>query len=247
MTRSKIIRERAAAAQRRVSTQALKSTLPARKGTKMERAMTATQLAQENGLDGRPYLVMVDAQGVAYLRVEMTTQGARFIVHTGPAIEVVEMDTTTIRSRGLKPIPEASIQDAAKILAKPLTSSIIVSERSKKYLNTILNDKELMTMAKTTKSAKPAKSAKAAASAKSSTSTRGANTIVAFKKMADEKALPAQALGILEIVKKAGKLTIAELKKRMEGKIETKQPLGVIWSFYRSRLTKGGYLTVTAA
>jgi hypothetical protein len=240
------VRERAAQAQRRVGTQALKSTLPARKGTKMERAMTATQLAQENGLDGRPYLVMVDAQGVAYLRVEMTTQGARFIVHTGPAIEVVEMDTTTIRSRGLKPIPEASIQDAAKILAKPLTSSIIVSERSKKYLNTILNDKELMTMAKQ-KNAKPTKSAKAAASAKSSTSTRGANTIVAFKKMADEKALPAQALGILEIVKKAGKLTIAELKKRMEGKIETKQPLGVIWSFYRARLTKGGYLTVTAA
>jgi len=87
--------------------------------------------------------------------------------------------------------------------------------------------------------------AKATKNTTAKNSTRGSDAIVEFKKMAKEHNLPAQAVGIVEIVKKAGKLTIAELKKRMERKIQTKQPIGVIWSFYRNRLSKGGYLKVT--
>ena len=57
--------------------------------------------------------------------------------------------------------------------------------------------------------------------------------------------LPAQAAGILTVLKaKGGKLTVAELTKAMDGKIETKQPMGAIWGFYRSKLIKGGYVSV---
>jgi hypothetical protein len=77
--------------------------------------------------------------------------------------------------------------------------------------------------------------------------TRGGDAVVTFKKMAAVEALPPQAQGILEIVKKAGKITVAELKKGMKAKITTKQSVGALWSFYRNRLIKGGYLTATKA
>jgi hypothetical protein len=74
----------------------------------------------------------------------------------------------------------------------------------------------------------------------------GEPVIITFKKDAVSGALPPQAAGILALVKAAQKIERADLLKKMEGKIKTKQPMGVIWSFYRSQLVRGGFVAVTA-
>lgn len=122
-------------------------------------AAPGAPLSLENAVPGgNPYLVMQDAQGRAYLRVAESL----FITLTGKRVELVKMDAATVRSRSFQSFPEASVIDAAKIFAKPLTAEVIVGDRARKYLDVILNDKELIEMAKAKKARKT--SAKAAAS-----------------------------------------------------------------------------------
>lgn len=71
--------------------------------------------------------------------------------------------------------------------------------------------------------------------------------VVTFKKDAKEGTLPKQAVAILEIVSKAGTLTVDQLKAKMEGKITTTQPVASIWSFYRKQLIDDGYIKVAKA
>ena len=68
--------------------------------------------------------------------------------------------------------------------------------------------------------------------------------IVNLKKMPEDGALPAQALGILKVLKaNGGKLVASNLVAKLQGQIETKQSLKAIWSFYRGRLLGDGYIT----
>lgn len=245
---SKLVKARAAKAAQTIGTRVVTETLGKAKGRKVQKAMAAIAPLQEapKAAQIRPYMVMVDSQGVGYLRTANTEKGSQFVLNTGNRIEMVEMDAATIKSRALKAVPEASISDTVKILAQPLTSSVIISDRARKALDAILNDKEFIEMAKATKSAKAAKKAtKTTASAKSG-STRSAEAVVAFKKAPKDGELPAQAAGIVALVKAAGKLTIEALLKKMEGKITTKQTMQTIFSFYKARLVKEGYVTVTA-
>lgn len=144
--RSKIIRERARAAEKRIGTH-VTTALGKTKSRKLVTALSTLGKARENGW--RPsYMVLADTQGVGYLRVEATALGARFLLNTGTRIDLVELDARTIRSRQLKEVPEASILEAARILAAPLTSGVIISKRAKVVLNKILEDKEIAGMAK---------------------------------------------------------------------------------------------------
>ena len=170
--RSKAVRARAAAAQVRVGKQAITSTLPPR--GKLEDAMATVAAVGESEC---PYAVQVDNQGVAYLRTALTAKGAQFIVNTGPEVQVVEFDNASIRSRGFRTVPEASVTEAVQILSRPLTKSVIISKRAKAALDVILNDKEFITMATATKAAKKAakKSSVAAKTGKSNAKTTGAS------------------------------------------------------------------------
>lgn len=207
------------------------------------RAATTTNKERVNG-----YAVLVDNQQVAYLRVEETAKGAKFLLNTGKRVDVVELDNQTMRSRALEIIPEASVIEAAKVLANPPYDGVIISERSKKLLEQILTDKKLEETEMTTKAAKKnTKSASTSAAHAKSGSTRSAESIVKLNKMAKEGELPKQALTILEVLKAAGKLSIAELQKKMASKIESKQSMAALWGFYRSRLVKGGFVTVAPA
>jgi hypothetical protein len=205
MTRSKVVRARAAAAEKRIGAYAVGTTLAA-KGKKLDKAVETVARAADGT---KPYLVMVDSQGVGYLRVEVTKTGARLLVNTGKKIETVEMDTKTLRSRNLQPCPEAGVMEAAKVLARPLTPGVIISERSKRYLDTILNDKELVEMANAKKSTK--KSAKVAA-AKSAAPKKAAGTKRANG--LDEK------FAVVEKVLMAhkGSMTRKEFRAALEGK-----------------------------
>lgn len=225
MTRSKVVAERAKAADRRIGTRVVTQSL-GHGNRKLAKVVGTVQ-------QDRDYLIMIDTQGVAYLRVAPQL----FILNTGSKIELIQMDEKTILSRALTPVPQASVVDAAKILAQPLTEKVIISDRAKKYLDQILNDKEFITMAK-------AKKTPAAKKEASKSNGKAATHVVVFKKMAKEDDLPKQAFGILNILKAKGKATIADLQKAMEGKIETKQPMSAIWGFYRAKLIKGGFITV---
>lgn len=169
--RSKILRNRAKASARRIATRVIVDTLADTKSRKLVDAVASTAAVQEagKGATERPWLVMTDSQGVAYLRVEILPKGGRFLLNTGRSIEVVELPNDTIRSRNLKAAPEASVLDAAKILARPLTSSVTIAARSRPYLNLILNDEELITMAKAKKTTKKA----AGKTAKGKTTSNG--------------------------------------------------------------------------
>lgn len=68
--------------------------------------------------------------------------------------------------------------------------------------------------------------------------------IVTFKKEAKEDTLPTQAATILSIVKSNKSLTVADLQKKMEGKITSSQKMSALWGFYRLRLIKGGFIGV---
>lgn len=199
----------------------------------------------------KPYMIFVDKQAAAYLRVAQGKKNDLFIINTGAkTVDLIEMDAKTAKSRGLEAVPEASVLDATKVLAKPLNSGIIVSERAQKYLNEILSDKELADMATKKAAAKASKkgATKSAARAKSGNGTRASETaIVKFKKAVKEGDLPKQAAVIVGLVQKAGELTVAKLLEKMEGNVTTKQPMKTIFSFYKTKLVDEGYVTVTAA
>ena len=63
-----------------------------------------------------------------------------------------------------------------------------------------------------------------------------------------EKKFAPQAMGILEILKKAGKkgLSRVELVKAMDGVITSRQPLGRILSYYQKALAESGCVELIA-
>jgi len=72
--------------------------------------------------------------------------------------------------------------------------------------------------------------------------------IVHLKKMPADGEIPAQALGILKVLKANGsKMGASALVAKLQGQIETKQSLKVIWSFYRARLRGDGYIEIEGA
>jgi hypothetical protein len=76
---------------------------------------------------------------------------------------------------------------------------------------------------------------------------RTPSAVVILKKLAGKDALPAQALATLGVLKaKGGKLTVEELKKAMQGRVKSKQSMSAIWSFYRARLIRKGFIAVAA-
>ena len=162
----------------RVGKQAITATLKtsARGAKKMESVMETVAAVTEVPENDRPYAVQCDNQGVAYLRVSQTDKGAVYLLNTGPEIQVVEMDTATIHSRGLKTVPEASVLESAEILAHPLVKSVTISKRARTALDSILNDKEFIAMATATKKAKKAatKSSAAAKTGKTAAKKTGA-------------------------------------------------------------------------
>jgi len=238
------------AIKKRVAKQAVAESFGAKVAEKaVEAAPEAPASAPE--ASPKPYMIFVDKQAAAYLRVEQGKKSDFYIINTGAkTVDLIEMDSKTAKSRGLEAVPEASVLDAAKVLAKPLNSGIIVSERAQKYLNQILADQELIEMANKKATAKTKKGAtKSTARAKSgATGTRAADTaIVKFKKAVKDGDLPKQAATIVGLVQKAGELTVAKLLEKMEGQVVTKQPMKTIFSFYKTKLVSEGYLTVTAA
>jgi hypothetical protein len=76
---------------------------------------------------------------------------------------------------------------------------------------------------------------------------RSKRAVVILKKLAGKDALPAQALAILAVLKgKGGNLAVEELKKAMQGRVNSKQSMSAIWSFYRARLIRKGFIAVAA-
>lgn len=128
--------------------------------------------------DPKSWAVVEDVQGVAYLRV--SENPPLFILNTGSKVELLEMDKATVQSRNIKAKPyensEEKVLEAAKILLSPLTSSVIVSERAKKYLEEILNNKEITEMANEKKVAKGKKTATASKSGKAAPKTAAKRT-----------------------------------------------------------------------
>lgn len=115
----------------------------------------------------RAYAVLLDAQGVAYLRTAQTEKHSLFVLNTGTAVELIKMDAGTVSTRGLQ-VVDTDILAAARILFTPLTESVIVSERAKTELNKILNDEEWITfMAAEKKHRSAKKGTKGTARAKS--------------------------------------------------------------------------------
>jgi len=77
------------------------------------------------------------------------------------------------------------------------------------------------------------------------TKSQRVSPTVTLKKAAKQDELPKQAAGILKVLEaNGGKLTVVELTKRMEGKIETRQATAAIWGFYRARLVSKGFVAV---
>lgn len=87
----------------------------------------------------------------------------------------------------------------------------------------------------------------AAKSAKKLAAKPASETVIVFKKAAKEGDLPKQAEQILALVEKAKQIERAALFAKMKSVIKTKQPLERIWSHYRNRLVKEGYVTINAA
>ncbi len=196
---------------------------------------------------GKPYMILVDAQAVAYLRVAVGPEGkkSQYIINTGSkAVDVIEMDKATAKARGLTEVPEASVLEAAKVLAKPLVSGIIVSERATKYLNEILNDPEMIEMAKAKAAKATTKKSAAPKTAKGATTRATVDAVVAFKKLQKDGELPPQAVAIVELLKKSGELQVSKLLEKMSAVVKTKQTMQIIFSFYKKRMIDGGFIAV---
>lgn len=95
-----------------------------------------------------PYAVMLDQHGVYYLRVGGDTRGVQLILNTGRSVDVISMDNSTVHSRDLRPVPNGSILEAARQLAKPASRSVQVSDRAAGILQQIMKDKEILAMAR---------------------------------------------------------------------------------------------------
>ncbi len=94
------------------------------------------------------YGVMMDQQGVQYLRVGGSTAGIQVIHNDGRTVELVTMDNSTVRSRYMQPVANGNVLEAAKQLVKPQTASVQVSSRAAEILQQILHNKEILEMAR---------------------------------------------------------------------------------------------------
>lgn len=213
-------------------------------------------------IDYEALQVFRDQNGVVYLRVSIEPNSAKFVVHKGFSVELVEIDYKSVKSLYLQPVVDASILEAAKRLLHPLNDQVTISQRAKEHLTTFVNDKEIQTMATkptakaikkfstvnapAAKGSKEAKAAKSAAKKPAGEPRKNAASEkeVKYKKAPKDGDLPKQAEQIVEILKAKGSMTVAELQKAMEGKVQTKQPMSAIWGFYRARLIAGGFITV---
>lgn len=213
----------------------------------------ATPSPEQKAPTPKPYMVMKDGQGVGYLRVALKPK-ALFVLQTGSAVELIEMDQATIRSRNMVECSEENILEAARILLTPLSNSVMVSERCKKYLQEILSDKEIITMAneaKTKKAAKKTAKATGKAAPKNAASKgpkaprKVSNPTIKLAKAPKDGELKGQALAIVEILKENGKkLPKVELIAAIGKKIPSKNVLGAsdIWAMNRKKLIEGGFV-----
>lgn len=152
-------------------------------------APTAKAAKEQAGVS--VYQVFRDQNGIAYLRVEIRKTGlARYVVNKGFGVEVVELDRATIAGMNLLPVPGASILNAARRLAQPLNSSVIVSQRAHEQLNKILTNTEMIEMEKAKKfatvTAPAAKKSNGNSAAKTATK-KAAKAPKAAKKSAAKK------------------------------------------------------------
>lgn len=84
---------------------------------------------------------------------------------------------------------------------------------------------------------------KAAPKAKKQPKPKVIKTYKALSKKRPEKMAP-QAAVILDVLGN-GPLAREDLLKKLESKLETKQPAKVVLAFYQSRLVKDGYLSIS--
>lgn len=138
-------------------------------------------------LDSNVYQVFRDVNGIAYLRVAMTPNGAQFVVNKAFSVELVDIDANSTYGHHLamRPVPNASIVESAKRLLHPLNDQCTISQRAKEHLIQILSSKELQMKATAatarpvsnkfaTVTAPPAKNAKAAKPSKAAVKPNGA-------------------------------------------------------------------------
>lgn len=92
--------------------------------------------------------VMLDQQGVRYLRVGGTMRSVHLILNNGRSVDLIDMDNATVRGRDLQRVPNGSVLEAARQLAKPMGSGVQISPRAATILQQILQDKEILAMAR---------------------------------------------------------------------------------------------------
>lgn len=69
---------------------------------------------------------------------------------------------------------------------------------------------------------------------------------ITLKKMPKEGDIPKQAFVMMTILKeKGGVLTAADLQNAMAGKVVSKQPMSIIWNFYRNKLVQEKFVEVS--
>ena len=128
-------------------------------------------------VDVNVYQVYRDINGVAYLRVGQSKDGAMLVVNKGFQVELVDMPNDTIKALNLQPVVGSSILDAAEKLLHPMNDQATISLRAKTQLILILENEELQNMATKSVEAKnkPAKFASVnAPAAKGSKATKPA-------------------------------------------------------------------------
>lgn len=246
---TKAAKEKEKSTRRRAATAALTSSF----GPEAAAAVT------DKKVPATAYGVYVDSQGVPYLKVEETKQGGRYVINAGSSVEVVELEAKTVTSRALELVPEASVLAAAKILLKPLTNGITISERAKKYLEQITADPnvaaaetEKQSMAKKKKAAKK-DATRAAASAKSGSNGTGRgrpalalSAVITLKKGPKEDSIK-RHVDFLTTLKEDGngKMTLGDLAKAFSKRVKSKQDPVKVFSMHRKALTEGGFITVS--
>lgn len=256
MAKSKAVADRAKASETRIGTAVVSTTLGATRSRKLAKAIERVAATQEASPEKRgesPYLVLADSQGEGYLRVAFKGKGSLFLRNTGEKIELVELDAATIKSRNLTPVPEASILESAKILARPLTSGVIISERCKPYLDRILNDKEIINMA-TAKKAASKKAKTAAPKSKAAKTSNGhvgrkpldLTAVITLKKGPKEDSIK-RHVDFLTTLKEVGKgkMTLGELAKAFAKRVKSKQDPVKVFGMHRKALVDGGFITVS--
>ena len=205
----------------------------------------------------RPYAVMLDGVGRAYLQVALAADGTRSLAaFTARGVEVVRMDAATAASRGLEEV-DADVLEAARVLREPLSEGIAVSPGAAKALDKILNDEEWIEMAKKEKAAGKAGKAKRDGARKAGAPANAGkrNVVLSVKRAPKDGELPAQAAAIVGVLKGLGKATVDELLDGMakaglkaeRAGTDARGGLRAALNLYRAKLARAGILAVEAA